>query len=253
MKDTFFSLSGKVALVTGGSRGIGAEICKRLAAAGATVIINYKSNQEAAEKVLQEVQKFSPQSMLCCFDVAKVSEIEAALEGLLKKFESIPIVVCNDGISRDSLLPRSSAQHFQEVIETNLMGSIHVVRLLSRSMMKARYGRIVCIGSITGEIGNKGQSAYAASKSGLFGFVKSVAQELGSRSVTCNILCPGFIETEMTGALDGALKDAYFQKIPVGRFGKAEEIASGVHFLVSEEAGYITGATLDINGGLVML
>jgi len=120
-------------------------------------------------------------------------------------------------------------------------------------MMKARYGRMVCIGSITGEIGNKGQSAYAASKSGLFGFVKSVAQELGSRSVTCNILCPGFIETEMTGALDGALKDAYFQKIPVGRFGKAEEIASGVHFLVSEEAGYITGATLDINGGLVML
>jgi len=244
-----FSLTDKVALVTGGSRGIGAAICKRLAEAGATVLLNYKSNEDSAKAVLSEIQKVSPRSELVKFDIANGAEVEAAL----KKFENIHIAVCNAGIARDALLPRSSAEHFQEVLNTNLMGSIHVVRVLSRSMMKNRYGRIVCLGSVVGETGNKGQSAYAASKSGLFGFVKSVAQELGSRNVTCNIVCPGFIETEMTQGLDGQVREAYVQKIPVGRLGTADEVAAGVHFLVSQEAGYITGATLDINGGLVML
>jgi 3-oxoacyl-[acyl-carrier protein] reductase len=250
---SFFDLSGKTALVTGASRGIGAAVAKRLAKAGARVIVNYRSNQEAAEKVLKEIQADSPNSIAVNFDVADEKQMAELLPKLLEQVGSIEIVVANAGISRDSLLPRSTAEHFQEVIQTNLMGTIHLVRLLSRSMMKQRYGRIICIGSVVGEMGNKGQSAYAASKSGLFGFAKSVAQELGSRGVTCNVLCPGFIKTEMTNALDEATQKAYFDSIPAGRFGESEEIAAGVHFLASEEAGYITGATLDINGGLVML
>ncbi len=253
MAPKFFDLTGKVALVTGGGRGIGASVSLRLAKAGATILLNYRSNKEAAEKMLDQIRAFSPSSELAPFDVANVASVEAGLTQLLKKHEASHIAVCNAGIARDGLLPRSSAEHFNEVLSTNLLGTIHVVRLLSRSMMKNRYGRIVCIGSVVGETGNKGQSAYAASKSGLFGFAKSVAQELGSRNVTCNIICPGFIETEMTQGLDPQVKDAYLQRIPVSRLGMAEEVAAGVHFLASDEAAYITGATLDINGGLVML
>ncbi|MDB5038249.1 MAG: 3-oxoacyl-(acyl-carrier-protein) reductase [Bacteriovoracaceae bacterium] len=247
-----FSLSGQVALITGGSRGIGAAISLRLAEAGATVLVNYKSNREAAEKVVHEARKFSSKSEAVSFDISNVDETEAAIEGLTKKFEAIPILVCNAGISKDSLLPRASAEHFEEILRTNLFGTIHTVRLLSRSMMKNRYGRIICMSSVVGEMGNKGQSAYAASKSALFGFSKSVALELGSRNVTCNVICPGFIETEMTERLDLAVRETYFGRIPIGRFGTAEEVAGCVQFLASKEAAYITGAVLDVNGGLYM-
>lgn len=252
MSSDFFSLKGQTALVTGGSRGIGAAICLRLAQAGARVFLNYRSNQAAAEAVLKEIQKHSPDSEAVAFDIAKGDETEAALNGLQKKAESISILVCNAGISKESLLVRASDEHFEEIFQTNLMGTVRVVRQLARSMMKNRYGRIICMSSVVGEMGNKGQAAYAASKSALFGFAKSTALELGSRNITCNLVCPGFIETEMTEALDPAVKEAYLSRIPMARFGAAAEVAATVHFLASQEGGYITGSAVDMNGGLVM-
>lgn len=252
MSEVNFSLKGQVALVTGGSRGIGAGIVKTLAKAGATVLINYKSNEEAAQKVLNEIKSISPKSELVKFDICNGDEVDSAVDALIKKFESIPILVCNAGISRDALVVRVSDEHFREILETNLLGTMHMVRALTRPMMKNRYGRIVCIGSIIGETGNKGQAAYAASKAGLSGFAKSVALELASRGITCNLVSPGFIETEMTQSLDETVQKTYFERIPAARFGSADEVAACVQFLASKEAGYITGATLDINGGLLM-
>lgn len=248
----WFSLQGETALVTGASRGIGASIARRLAKAGAKVLLNYRSNESLAEKVLAEIKADSPESELLAFDVADAKNCEEVLTEAQKRHE-ISILVCNAGIARDQLLPRSSAEHFEEVLKTNLLGAIHPVRVLSRSMMRNRKGRIVLMSSVVGQMGNKGQSAYAASKSGLAGFCKSVAKELGSRNVTCNLIAPGFIETEMTGDLPQEVQDFYRANIPLQRFGSPEEVASTVHFLVSREAGYITGSCVDVNGGLLML
>jgi 3-oxoacyl-[acyl-carrier protein] reductase len=248
----FFNLNDKVALVTGASRGIGAAIAKRLAKAGATVVINFKSNQKQAEDVLKEVQRDSPKSMISGFDISDASAVDSAIDAIHSQLGGLHIAVCNAGLARDALLPRSSPEHFDEVIRTNLLGTINVVRSVSRLMMKNRYGRIICMGSVVGEMGNKGQSAYAASKSALFGFSKSVAKELASRNVTCNVVCPGFIETEMTGELSDQVKAAYLQNIPLSRFGTPEEVAACVHYLASEEASYISGTKIDINGGLLM-
>ena len=247
-----FALNDRVALVTGGSRGIGAAIARKLAEAGATVVVNYRGNKEAADKVVDEIKTISHKSEAMQFDVSKVGEVEAAIQDITNRLGGIHILVCSAGISKDGLLPRMKNEDFQAVLDTNLIGTFNAVRVVSRPMMKQRYGRIVCLGSVVGESGNKGQSAYAASKSALFGFSKSVALELASRNVTCNVVAPGFIETEMTHELDEGVKQAYFEKIPVGRFGKAQEVASCIQFLSSEEAGYITGATIDINGGLLM-
>lgn len=241
-------LKGKVALVTGGSRGIGKAISLKLAEAGAKVLVNYRSNREAAEETLSAVQEHSTESKLISFDISDFQATEEAISAE----PQIDILIANAAISRDALIPRSSMEHFQEVLHTNLLGNINLVRVLARSMMRQRYGRICCIGSIIGEMGNKGQSAYAASKSGLFGFAKSVARELASRNVTCNVVAPGFIETEMTGALPEEVRKQYLEQIPVGRFGAVEDVASSVCFLVSDQASYITGATLDVNGGLLM-
>lgn len=249
---TGFDLKGEVALVTGASRGIGAAVARRLAAAGATVLLNYKSNREAAERVLAEIKKDSPQSEILGFDVASAEETDRAISEVSKRFENISILVCNAGISRDNLLPRLNTNEFMEVFQTNLMGSVNTVKAVTRGMMRARKGRIVLMSSVVGETGNKGQSAYAASKSALFGFAKSVALEFGSRNITCNLICPGFIETEMTDALGEDVRKAYVEKIPLGRLGSADDIAAAVHYLVSPAGSYITGATIDVNGGLVM-
>lgn len=247
-----FSLSKKTALVTGGSRGIGAAIALRLAKAGARVVINYRSNQDAAEKVLAEVKKHSPDSLIKAFDISKSEEVNKSLAEVLEQVGTIDIAVCNAGVSRDALIPRSSPEQFQEVLDTNLIGTMNVIRCLSRPMMKNRYGRFVLMSSVIGEMGNKGQAAYAASKAALFGLSKSVSLELASRNITCNVVAPGFIETEMTGSLSDDVKAQYLSSIPLNRMASAEEVAAAVHFLVSEEASYITGSTLDINGGLLM-
>lgn len=242
------NLDGKVALVTGGTRGIGKAISLKLAEAGARVLVNYRSNREAAEKALSEIKERSSKSKLISFDISDFQATEQAIS----EEPQIDILVANAAISRDALIPRSSMEHFQEVLHTNLLGNINLVRILARPMMRQRYGRICCISSVVGEMGNKGQSAYAASKSGLFGFAKSVARELASRNVTCNVVAPGFIETEMTGELPEEVRKQYLEQIPVGRFGAVEDVASSVCFLVSDQASYITGATLDVNGGMLM-
>lgn len=247
-----FSLTDKVALVTGSSRGIGASIAKRLAKAGAIVLVHYRSGREQAEAVLKEIQKDSPQSDLVGFDLSNNQEVEATAKALLEKYEAIPIVVANAGIAEEALLPRASYEHFQKIINTNLLGSMNIVRVFSRAMMRNRYGRIILLSSVVGESGNIGQSAYAASKSGLFGFAKSVAIELGSRGVTCNLIAPGFIKTEMTQRLPEEVKSSYMERIPARRFGNPEEVASAAQYLASEEAGYINGATIDVNGGMLM-
>jgi len=252
MSESFFSLQGKTALVTGGSRGIGAAIAKRFAKAGATVIINGRSTKSDAENVLNEIKIDSPKSSLQIFDISNFDQTRAALEEIQKQYEKIDILICNAGISKEALIPRATPEHFDEVLRTNLMGNMNLVAQLSRSMMKNRWGRIICMSSVIGEMGNKGQSAYAASKAGLIGFVKSVARELGSRGVTCNAIAPGFIETEMTSHLPEEVRHAYQESIPIGRMAQPEEVAYAAHFLASEEAGYLTGLTLDVNGGLLM-
>jgi len=247
-----YRLDGRVALVTGASRGIGAAIALRLAKAGAQVILNYRSNESLAQKVLSQVKEFSPKSEAVAFDVSSAEAVNNAFKQLIETHGSIDIVVSNAGLARDALLPRASAEHFEEVFQTNLFGTVNVVRAASRPMMKNRFGRIICIGSVVGEMGNKGQSAYSSSKSALVGFCKSVARELASRQITCNLVNPGFIETEMTQELANEVKEAYLTGIPLARFGRAEEVASAVQFLASDEAAYITGAHLDVNGGLLM-
>ncbi|TVQ78496.1 MAG: beta-ketoacyl-ACP reductase [Bradymonadales bacterium] len=252
MSDAAFSLKDRVALVTGGSRGIGAAIARELAHAGAQVIVNYRSNEKLAQKVLDELREFSPKSSAMAFDIANPQEVDEAFKSLLERYHKLDVLVCNAGVSRDALLPRSTPEHFEEVFRTNFFGTVNSVRAASRSMMKNRYGRIICIGSVVGEMGNKGQSAYSASKSALFGFCKSVARELSSRQITCNVVSPGFIETEMTQELANEVKQAYLDSIPLGRFGLASDVARSVRFLASEEAGYITGSNLSVNGGLWM-
>jgi 3-oxoacyl-[acyl-carrier protein] reductase len=246
------SLEGRVALVTGGSRGIGVGIARYLAEQGARIVLNYRSNEKQAQKVLEEIQKISPDSFLSAFDVSKPQEVDSAFEELLKKTDRLDILVCNAGISRDALLPRSASEHFEEVFRTNVFGTINCVRAASRTMMRNRYGRVICIGSVVGQMGNKGQSAYASSKSALFGFCKSVARELATRNITCNIVSPGFIETEMTQELANEVKQAYLESIPLQRFGRVEDVAGAVAFLASENAGYITGTNIEVNGGLYM-
>lgn len=246
-----FSLKGKTALVTGASRGIGAAISQRLARAGAHVILLYRSQHEAAQKVLQKIVDDGGSGQLLAVDLLDSAQVEAQLSEVLAQ-RPISLLVCNAGISKESLVPRATMEHFEEIFKVNFFATTQLVRLVSRSMMKERYGRIVLLSSVIGEMGNKGQAAYAASKSALFGFSKSVAQEFGSRQITCNVICPGFIETEMTDRLPEDLKTAYKERISAARFGSPEDIGAAVHFLVSEEAGYITGSTIDINGGLLM-
>lgn len=250
--ENFFSLKDRVAIVTGGSRGIGASISKRLAKAGASVVINYRSSSAKAEELLDQIKEFSPSSEIMAFDVGSKDEVDSAVSQIQEKHGRLDIVVANAGVASDALFPRSSNEHFEEVFRTNVFGVINLFRAASRGMMKSRFGRMISISSIIGENGNKGQSAYATSKSALFGLVKSVARELASRNVTCNIIAPGFIDTEMVSGLADEVKEAYLKEIPLARMGTADEIASAVHFLASEEAAYITGATLDLNGGLLM-
>lgn len=245
-------LDGKVALVTGASRGIGVSIAKDLAQEGARVVVNFRSNEKQAQKVLEELKEFSPQSFLSGFDVADAAAVDSAMEQIVKEAGRLDILVCNAGISRDALLPRSSSEHYEEVFKTNFFGTVNCVRAVSRTMMRNRYGRIVAIGSVVGQMGNKGQSAYSASKSALFGFCKSVAKELASRQITCNIVSPGFIETEMTQELANEVKQAYLESIPLQRFGRAEDVAKAVSFLASDAASYITGCNIEVNGGLYM-
>ena len=244
------SLTGKKILVTGGSRGIGAAIVETLAAEGATVAFTYSSREDSAQKVLAGLQGSG--HFFVRMDLKEESSIEQAIEQVIGKFGQLDGVVNNAGMTKDTLLLRMKTEDFDQVIQTNLRGNFIVVRSVLRGMIKARQGSIVNITSVIGQTGNAGQANYAASKAGLEGFSRSVAQEVASRNVRVNCVAPGFIRTEMTDVLSDDQKKAIISQIPMQRIAEATEIASAVKFLLSEDSKYITGHTLSVNGGLFM-
>lgn len=246
------NLTGRVALVTGGSRGIGRAICVTLASRGATVYVNYTSNQAAADETVKLCQEQGAQAFAIGFDVASSEAVDAAFERIQKESGKLDILVNNAGISKDGLFVRMKDEDWQRILNINLNGAFYCARAAARMMMKARYGRIVNMSSVVGEMGNPGQAPYVSSKAALIGLTKSVAKELASRGVTVNAVTPGYIETDMTDELDEKRKADLMTVIPLGRIGSPTDIANVTAFLVSDEASYVTGQVIGVNGGMYM-
>ena len=246
------SLESQIALVTGGSRGIGKATVLTLARRGAYVVINYRGNQTAAEATLMELSTGGGRGDLCQFNVANESEIEEAIKKIVDRLNKIDILVNNAGVTSDNLLLRMKPEDWDQVVGTNLKGTILCTKAVSRVMIRQRYGRIINFSSVVGQMGNAGQSLYAATKAGILGFTKAVAREVASRGITVNAVAPGFIETEMTAQLPAKLQEEFLRSIPLARFGTCEEVAELVAFLAGPAAGYITGQVVNVNGGLYM-
>jgi len=244
------SLSGKKILVTGGSRGIGASIVQVLAEKGATIAFTYSSREDAAKEVLSRLQ--GEGHFYLPMDVSSEESVISAVEKVMKKFGDIDGLVNNAGITNDTLMLRMKSEDFSKVIQTNLMGTFYVTKAFLKPMIKARKGSIVNITSVIGQTGNAGQANYAASKAGVVGFSKSTALEVASRGVRVNCVAPGFIETEMTEVLPEEVRAEATKRIPLQRIAKPEEVAYAVAFLLSNESCYITGHTLNVNGGMYM-
>lgn len=245
-------LKGKVALVTGAAGGIGEAICTALARSGAAVLIHYCHSEAPAKALLDKLRQEGHSCMLYRVDIRSTEAAQAMVNALIAEYGKIDILVNNAGITRDQLLMRMSEADFDEVIATNLKGSWNMIKAASYAMSKARYGKIINISSVAGIAGTPGQSNYAASKAGIIGLTKSVAREFARRNITCNAIAPGFIETKMSAALPEAVREKYLEQIPLARFGRPEEIAALVLYLASDEANYITGQVLQIDGGLAM-
>lgn len=245
------TVTGRVAVVTGGARGIGRAMTRALAAAGAKVVVSGR-NQEALEEACAEVTAGGGEAIAVQADVVQESEADRLAERTLEAFGKAEILINNAGVTRDGLLLRMSDKDWDEVLDTNLKGAFHCTRAFARTMVRQRWGRIVNITSVIGLMGNAGQANYAASKAGLIGLTKAVAKELASRHITVNAVAPGFIDTAMTEALGEKARDALLTRIPLGRLGKPEDVAHAVLFLCSEEAGYVTGQVLTVDGGMVM-
>jgi 3-oxoacyl-[acyl-carrier protein] reductase len=245
-------LEHKIALVTGGSRGIGRAIALALAAAGADVMISYRSASQEAQKVVEEISKMGRQAMSFQTDVAQFNPSREMVEAIVQKFQRLDILVNNAGITKDTLLMRMTEEDWDTVIDTNLKSIFNVTKAAVRPMMSQRSGKIINITSIAGIIGNAGQANYASSKAGIIGFTKTMAKELGSRNIQVNAVAPGFIETDMTAKLTEEQRKQLAEHIPLKRTGKPEEIAGVVKFLASPEADYITGQVLCVDGGMVM-
>ncbi len=244
--------SGRVAIVTGGTRGIGRAIVSRLAEEGVNLAISYRSNDDAAEETAEKVRSCSVECELFKGDVASPASVEALFRGVSEAFGQVDILVNNAGITRDNLMMRMKEEEFDEVLRTNLKGTYLCTRAALRPMVRARWGRIVNVSSVVGLVGNAGQANYAASKAGIIGFTKSVAREVAQRGITVNAVAPGYVETKLTGSLPENVKEQVRSQIPAGRFGEPEEIAEVVTFLAAEEAGYVTGQTIAVDGGMTM-
>ena len=245
-------LEGKIALVTGASRGIGRQIAKTLAAKGAFVIVNYNGSAAKAEEVVKEIQAAGGNAQAVPCNVSDFESCKEMLDAVVKEHGRLDILVNNAGITRDNLLMKMSEEDFDAVIQTNLKGVFNCTRHIARQMLKQKSGRIINISSVSGVLGNAGQANYAASKAGVIGLTKTAAREVASRGITVNAVAPGFIETDMTEVLPEKIKEASAAQIPLGKFGKAEDVANAVAFLASEDAGYITGQVLHVDGGMVM-
>jgi 3-oxoacyl-[acyl-carrier protein] reductase len=244
-------LENKIAIVTGASRGIGEAIALKLAEHGASIAFTYVSSDEKAKTLEEKLKSFGVKAKAYKSNAAIFSECETFVNDVLKEFGTVDVCVNNAGISKDNLLLRMSPEQWDEVIKVNLNSVFNITKQVIRPMMKARKGSIINMSSIVGVRGNAGQASYAASKAGIIGFTKSVAQELGSRNIRCNAIAPGFIETDMTHYLkDGDASKAFLEKIPLGRFGSAEEIANTTLFLASDMSSYITGQVISACGGL---
>jgi 3-oxoacyl-[acyl-carrier protein] reductase len=245
-------LAGQVAVVTGGSRGIGRAIAEALAAMQAHVVINYVTNQAAAEETRQRIEATGGQASLCRFDVADAQATAQAFSFILDDCGHIDILVNNAGVTRDTLVLRMTEEDWQQVLQVNLSGIYHCSKAAIRPMIRQRHGRIINITSIIGMIGNAGQVNYAAAKAGAIGLTKALAREVASRGITVNAVAPGVIETEMTQGLSAQAKADLVRQIPLGRWGTPEDVADCVGFLVSSRASYITGQVIPVNGGLSM-
>lgn len=245
-------LNGKIAVVTGASRGIGRAIATKLAKLGATVIINYNGSAEKAEEVKQKIIADGGRAEIMQCNVADYDSCEAFFKEIIHQFKRIDIMVNNAGITKDGLMMRMSEEDFTSVIDVNLKGTFHGIRFASRQMMKQRSGRIINMSSVVGISGNAGQVNYAASKAGVIGMTKSAAKELASRNITVNAIAPGFIETDMTSVLSEKVIEETMKQIPLGRLGSAEDIAETAAFLASDAAAYITGQVISVDGGMAM-
>jgi 3-oxoacyl-[acyl-carrier protein] reductase len=246
------SLAGKVAVVTGGSRGIGRAICLRFAEMGARVVINYVSRPDAAEETKAQIEAHGGECLLVKFDVASTSEVQSAFKQITADLGRIDILVCNAGITRDGLLATMKEEDWDQVMAVNLKGAFNCIKAGCRPMMKQRWGRIIIITSVVGFAGNAGQANYAAAKAGLVGLTRSTARELASRFITVNCIAPGYIDTDMTGELPETVKEKILSEIPLGILGEPEDIAGAAAYLTSDDAKYVTGQAIHVNGGMFM-
>lgn len=246
------SLKGRNALVTGGSRGIGKAIAIALAKEGANIIINYTSNSQSAEAVVNEIQSYGVKALAVKANVSNSQEVKAMMEEIEEKLEGVDILINNAGITRDNLFMRMKDEEWQQVMDVNLNGIFYCTKAVVRRMMKQKYGKIINMSSVVGVMGNAGQANYCASKAGVIGMTKSLAKELAPKGINVNAIAPGFIDTDMTAVLNENIKDQMLEHIPLKKYGKPEDIANLVVFLSSENSQYITGQVIHVDGGMAM-
>ncbi|MBD8497020.1 3-oxoacyl-[acyl-carrier-protein] reductase [Paenibacillus arenosi] len=245
-------LEGKVALVTGASRGIGRSVALKLASEGADVVVNYAGSEAAAAETVAAIEALGRRAIAIRANVGKTQEADQLIQSTMEQFGRIDILVNNAGITRDNLIMRMKEEEFDQVIETNLKGVFNCLKAVTRPMMKQRSGRIINISSVVGVLGNPGQANYVAAKAGVIGLTKASARELASRNITVNCVAPGFIETDMTDALSSEMREQLLHGIPLARLGQPEDIANAVLFLASNDSSYMTGQTIHVDGGMYM-